>query len=323
MGLEFLFIYTPMTIAIDMMGGDFAPAEAVKGVLQYLSENQAPAGLALVGDKAALETLLNENKVPAGAYRIIHADQVIGMHEHPTRALKEKQNSSIAIGFHLLATGKADAFISAGNTGAMLVGTHFSIKTLEGVLRPTISSVMPQENGGTSLLLDVGLNADCKPEQLNQFAIMGSVYAQLVLGIDKPRVGLINVGEEEGKGNMLAQAAYPLLKENRHIHFVGNIEGRDILIDKADVMVCEGFTGNTLLKFAESLYEISQRKQIHDEYFERFNFEIYGGTPILGVSKPVIIGHGISKAKAFKNMILVAQKMLEKDVLGIMKQELQ
>jgi glycerol-3-phosphate acyltransferase PlsX len=312
-----------MTIAIDMMGGDFAPAEAVKGVLQYLSENQAPAGLALVGDKAALETLLNENKVPAGAYRIIHADQVIGMHEHPTRALKEKQNSSIAIGFHLLATGKADAFISAGNTGAMLVGTHFSIKTLEGVLRPTISSVMPQENGGTSLLLDVGLNADCKPEQLNQFAIMGSVYAQLVLGIDKPRVGLINVGEEEGKGNMLAQAAYPLLKENRHIHFVGNIEGRDILIDKADVMVCEGFTGNTLLKFAESLYEISQRKQIHDEYFERFNFEIYGGTPILGVSKPVIIGHGISKAKAFKNMILVAQKMLEKDVLGIMKQELQ
>ncbi|MEI9809939.1 MAG: phosphate acyltransferase PlsX [Bacteroidota bacterium] len=245
------------------------------------------------------------------------------MHEHPTKALKEKQQSSIAIGFHLLATGKADAFISAGNTGAMLVGTLFSIKALEGVLRPTISTIIPKENGGTGLLLDVGLNADCKPEQLNQFAVMGSVYAQLILGIDNPKVGLINVGEEEGKGNILAQATYPLLKENKHINFIGNIEGRDILLDKADVMVCEGFTGNILLKFAESLYEVSHKKQVKDEYFERFNFENYGGTPILGVAKPVVIGHGISKAKAFKNMILVAQKMLEKDVLGKMKEELQ
>jgi glycerol-3-phosphate acyltransferase PlsX len=194
---------------------------------------------------------------------------------------------------------------------------------VEGVIRPTISSVMPKENGGTGILLDVGLNADCKPEQLNQFAIMGSVYAQLILGIDNPRVGLINVGEEEGKGNLLAQATYPLLKENKHINFIGNIEGRDILTDKADVMVCEGFTGNIMLKFAETLYEISHRKQVQHEYFERFNFEIYGGTPILGVAKPVVIGHGISKAKAFKNMILVAQKMLEKDVLGKMKEELQ
>ncbi|HLG38081.1 MAG TPA: phosphate acyltransferase PlsX [Chitinophagaceae bacterium] len=312
-----------MTIAIDMMGGDFAPAEAVKGVLQYLTLEKSSMSLALIGDKAALDKLLSENKVPADHLKIIHADQVIEMHEHPTKALKEKQRSSIAIGFHLLSSGKADAFISAGNTGAMLVGALFTIKALEGVIRPTISSVIPKENGGTGILLDVGLNADCKPEQLNQFAIMGSVYAQLILGIDNPKVGLINVGEEEGKGNILAQAAYPLLKENKHINFIGNIEGRDILIDKADVMVCEGFTGNIMLKFAESLYEISHRKQIQDEYFERFNFEIYGGTPILGVAKPVIIGHGISKARAFKNMILVAQKMLEKDVLGKMKEELQ
>ena len=151
------------------------------------------------------------------------------MHEHPTKALKEKQQSSIAIGFHLLATGKIDAFISAGNTGAMLVGALFSIKALEGVLRPTISTIIPKENGGTGLLLDVGLNADCKPEQLNQFAVMGSVYAQLILGIENPRVGFINVGEEEGKGNLLAQATYPLLKENKHINFIGNIEGRDML----------------------------------------------------------------------------------------------
>ncbi|HEY6503119.1 MAG TPA: phosphate acyltransferase PlsX [Chitinophagaceae bacterium] len=312
-----------MVIAVDMMGGDFAPLEAVKGVLQYLSQENPSAQLVLVGDQPVIEQLLTENNVPSGRLKVIHADQVIGMHEHPTKALKEKQQSSIAIGFHLLATGKAGAFISAGNTGAMLVGTLFSIKALEGVIRPTISSIIPKENGGSGLLLDVGLNADCKPEQLNQFAVMGSVYAQLILGIDNPKVGLINVGEEEGKGNILAQAAYPLLKENKHINFIGNIEGRDILRDKADVMVCEGFTGNILLKFAESLYEVSHKKQLKDEYFERFNFENYGGTPILGVAKPVVIGHGISQAKAFKNMILVAQKMLEKDVLGKMKEELQ
>jgi len=312
-----------MTIAIDMMGGDFAPLEAVKGVLQYLSEENSSTNLALIGDEPALTQLVKENTLPHGRFKIIHAEQVIEMHEHPTKALKEKQRSSIAIGFHLLASGKADAFISAGNTGAMLVGALFTLKPVEGVMRPTISSVMPKENGGTGILVDVGLNADCKPEQLNQFAVMGSVYAQLILGIDNPRVGLLNVGEEEGKGNLLAQATYPLLKENKHINFIGNIEGRDILLDKADVMVCEGFTGNIMLKFAETLYEISHRKEIQDEYFERFNFEIYGGTPILGVAKPVVIGHGISKAKAFKNMILVAQKMLEKDVLGKMKEELQ
>jgi glycerol-3-phosphate acyltransferase PlsX len=311
-----------MIIAIDMMGGDFAPLEAVRGVLQYLSSGNSLADLALVGDKSQLEQFLDENKVPAGRFQIIHADEVIGMQEHPTKALKEKQRSSIAIGFHLLASGKADALISAGNTGAMLVGALFSIKALEGVIRPTISSVIPLENGGTGLLLDVGLNADCKPEQLNQFAIMGSVYARLVFGIDEPRVGLINVGEEEGKGNILAQAAYPLMKANKHINFIGNIEGRDILLGKADVMVCEGFTGNILLKFAESLYEINHKMQIRNEYFERFNFENYGGTPILGVAKPVVIGHGISKASAFKNMILVAEKMLEKDVLGKMKEAL-
>jgi glycerol-3-phosphate acyltransferase PlsX len=312
-----------MAIAIDMMGGDFAPSEAVKGVVQYLSMQDADANLALVGNEAALNPLLKENNIPPDRFRVIHADQVIEMHEHPTKALKEKQRSSIAIGFHLLATGKADAFISAGNTGAMLVGALFTIKAVEGVIRPTISSIMPKENGGSGIIVDVGLNADCKPEQLNQFAVMGAVYAQLILGIDNPRVGLINVGEEEGKGNILAQAAYPLLKANSNINFIGNIEGRDVLTDKADVMVCEGFTGNILLKFAESLYEISHKRKLSDEYFERFNFENYGGTPILGVAKPVVIGHGISKAKAFKNMILVAQKMLEKNVLGIMKEKLQ
>jgi glycerol-3-phosphate acyltransferase PlsX len=312
-----------MNIGLDMMGGDFAPLEAIKGVLQYLQEGSSPARLTLVGDQAILEPLLAEHKVPADKIKLVHAEQVIAMHEHPTKAMKEKQQSSIAIGFHLLASGKTDAFISAGNTGAMLVGALFSIKALEGVLRPTISTIIPKEDGSMALLLDVGLNADCKPEQLNQFAVMGSVYAQQILGIEIPKVGLMNVGEEEGKGNILAQAAYPLLKENSHIHFIGNIEGRDILVGKADVMVCEGFTGNIILKLAESLYDIAQRQRIDNPYLERFNFENYGGTPVLGVAKPVIIGHGISGAKAFRNMIGVAQKMIEKDVLGRMKEELQ
>jgi glycerol-3-phosphate acyltransferase PlsX len=311
-----------MNIGLDMMGGDFAPLEAVKGVQEFLKDGGKDIQLFLIGDKSKIEEGVASTGLSSSNIRIIHASQVIDMHEHPTKALKEKQDSSIAVGFHLLATGKTDAFISAGNTGAMLVGALFSIKALEGVLRPTISTIIPKENGGTGLLLDVGLNADCKPEQLNQFAVMGSVFAQLILGIDNPKVALMNVGEEEGKGNLLAQATYPLLKENKHINFVGNIEGRDVLIERADVMVCEGFTGNIILKLAESLYDISQRKKINSEYFDRFNFENYGGTPVLGVNKPVIIGHGISQAKAFKNMISVACKMIEKKVLSRMKEEL-
>ena len=311
-----------MTIGIDMMGGDFAPLEAVKGAQLYLSGHNIPAGLVLIGDQPQIEQLLKEHQLPTAHIQVIHTEQVIGMQEHPAKALKEKQKSSIAIGFHLLASGKMDAFISAGNTGAMLVGALFSIKALEGVIRPTISAIVPKADGGTGVLLDVGLNADCKPEQLNQFAIMGSVYAKLILGIENPKVGLINIGEEEGKGNLLAQSTYPLLKKNKHINFIGNIEGRDVLLHKADVMVCEGFTGNIILKLAESLYEITQKKKVKDDYFEKFNFENYGGTPVLGVAKPVIIGHGISGAKAFMNMIHLAQLMIEKDVMQKMKEEL-
>ncbi len=308
-----------MTICLDMMGGDFAPREAVKGIQLYLSETDTPAVLLLTGDEAQINPLLQEYQIPAAAVKVVHAPQIIGMHEHPTKALKEKQQSSIAIGFHLLASGKSEAFISAGNTGAMLVGAMYSIKAIEGVQRPTISTIIPKDNGKTGLLLDVGLNADCKPEHLNQFAQLGSLYARYILNIDNPRVALINIGEEEGKGNILAQAAYPLLKENNEINFSGNVEGRDILLDKADVMVCEGFTGNVILKMAESIYEITHQKQIHHEYFDRFNFENYGGTPVLGVAKPVIIGHGISHAKAFSNMIRLAQKMIEAGLMEKMK----
>lgn len=219
-----------------------------------------------------------------------------------------------------MATGKTDAFISAGNTGAMMVGALFSIKTIEGVLRPTIGAYMPREDGTLGLLVDVGLNADCKPENLNQFAILGSLFARHILNFEDPKVGLVNLGEEEGKGNLLAQATYPLLKENKQIHFIGNIEGRDILLPKADVLVCDGFTGNVVLKLAESIYDITLRRNINDEHFNRFNFEQYGGVPVLGVAKPVIIGHGISHATAFKNMIRIAMRMLETDLLTKMQE---
>jgi phosphate acyltransferase len=309
-----------MKIGIDIMGGDFAPEEALKGVQQYIEKGKAE--LVLVGDEGQITPLLSRFSLPDRSYSIVHASEVIDMHESPIRALKEKKQSSIAIGFQLLASGKTDAFISAGNTGAMLIGSLYALKPIEGVLRPTISTIIPKENGGTGLLVDVGLNSDCKPEQLNQFAVMGSVYAETILGIEKPRVALVNIGEEEGKGNLLAQATYPLLKENKHINFAGNIEGRDIFLDKADVLVCDGFTGNIILKLAESIFEITHRKNIRHEYLERFNFENYGGTPVLGIAKPVIIGHGISKGRAFENMILLAEKMIEKEVMQKLRDEL-
>ncbi|KIC94905.1 phosphate acyltransferase PlsX [Flavihumibacter solisilvae] len=310
-----------MKIGLDMMGGDFAPLEAVKGLQLFLSsQEEAPANVFLFGDEAQVRPLLEEHQVPLDRVTVVHTPQVIGMHEHPTKALKEKQQSSITVGFHFLASGKIDAFISAGNTGAMLVGACYSLKSIEGVLRPTISTIIPKEDGKTGLLLDVGLNADCKPENLNQFALLGSLYAKHILGIEQPRVGLINIGEEEGKGNILAQATYPLLKENNQINFVGNVEGRDVFIDSADVMVCEGFTGNIILKLAESLYDITQRKSIEHEYFDRFNFENYGGTPVLGINKPVIIGHGISHAKAFKNMLSLSSKMINSNLFEQMQQ---
>ena len=308
-----------MNIGLDMMGGDFSPLEAVKGLQLYLREPSAQAVVWLVGDEQQIRPLLAEHGIAEKAVRIVHASQVIEMNEHPTKALKEKQQSSIAVGFHLLASGKMDAFISAGNTGAMLVGAHYFLKPIEGILRPTISTVIPKESGKTGVLLDVGLNADCKPENLNQFAVLGTLYAEHILGISQPRVGLLNIGEEEGKGNILTQAAYPLLKENRDIRFIGNIEGRDLLMDKADVMVCEGFTGNVILKLAESLFDVSRRLETKSEFFDRFDFEYYGGTPLLGVTKPVIIGHGISRGKSFLNMVKLAQKMIETDLLGKMK----
>jgi len=307
-----------MNIGLDMMGGDFAPLEAVKGLLLYLSQANAAATIFCIGDEEKVKPLLAAHGITNVEF--VHAPDVIGYHEHPTKALKEKPQSSIAIGFQLLATEKIDAFISAGNTGAMLVGAMFTMKAIEGLLRPTIAAIVPKLNGSDGLILDVGLNSDCKPEQLNQFAILGSLYSHYILNIADPKIGLLNVGEEEGKGNLLCQATYPLLKENKQINFIGNIEGRDAFTDKADVMVCDGFTGNIVLKMAESFYDVAKQRNLHhDTYMQRFHYENYGGTPVLGVAKPVIIGHGISSALAFKNMILIAEKMIISDLCGKIK----
>jgi len=302
-----------MTIALDMMGGDFAPLEAIKGIRYYLSVTENPSTLLCLGDESLLIDLFSgENLAGNPHIKIIHAPEIIGYNDHPAKALKEKQNSSITIGFHLLAKNQADAFISAGNTGAMLIGAMLMLKPVEGVLRPTIGTIIPKLNGSTGLLLDAGLNTDCKPEHLNQFAILGSLYAQYMLHIKNPNVALLNVGEEEEKGNLLSKAAHVLLKENSQINFSGNIEGRDIFNDKADVIVCDGFTGNVVLKMAESFYDIARERHFeNDEYMSRFQYENYGGIPVLGISKPVIIGHGISNSKAFYNMIVVAEQMIE------------
>jgi phosphate acyltransferase len=309
-----------MNIALDMMGGDYAPLETIKGVKLFLSENNKyDVDLTLIGDENKLIPLINEYEITDENITVVHASEVIEMQEHPTKALKEKQQSSISIGFHLLASGKTDAFISAGNTGAMMVGSLYSIKAITGVARPAIGAYIPGEDGKLSLLVDVGLNADCKPENLAQFALLGSLFSKYILNDENPRVALINVGEEEGKGNILCQATYPLLKENQRINFVGNVEGRDLLMGKAEIYICDGYTGNVILKFAESIYDIVQKRKIDDEYFNRFNFEMYGGVPVLGVNKPVIIGHGISTAGAFNNMILMAKKMIEQDFIEKIK----
>lgn len=302
-----------MTIALDMMGGDYAPLEAIKGIRQYLSVTRESSVLVCLGDENILKGLFSaEGILDHPNIQIVHAPEIIGYHDHPAKALKEKSNSSITMGFHLLAKNKVEAFISAGNTGAMLIGAMFMLKPVEGVLRPTIGTIIPKLNGKTGLLLDAGLNTDCKPEHLNQFATLGSLYAQNMLRVENPSVGLLNVGEEEEKGNLLSKAAHALLKENTQIHFSGNVEGRDLFQDKADVTVCDGFTGNVILKMAESFYDIARERHFEtDAYMSRFQYENYGGIPVLGISKPVIIGHGISNSTAFHNMIVVAEQMIE------------
>jgi glycerol-3-phosphate acyltransferase PlsX len=299
-----------MRIGIDIMGGDFAPKATTLGAILALNEVPSDCRIVLIGDEPMTKSILAENGVDASLFDFIHADQVIEMGEHPTRALSQKPNSSLSIGFQMLKEGNIDAFASAGNSGAMLVGSMFSVKTIPGMNRPAICSYLPKENGGFGVILDVGANADCKPELLVQFAILGSLVAEILFGIKNPKVGLLNIGEEAEKGNILTQATYPLLKETANINFIGNIEGRDLFNDKADVIVCDGFTGNIVLKLSETFHDMTAGKGMDAPFFARLNYENYGGSPVLGVNAPVVVGHGISNDIAIKNLILLAKEMV-------------
>ena len=292
-----------MKIGIDIFGGDFAPNANVAGAILARKELPQDATIVLLGDQDQILTCLSAHGGNPDDFEIVHAPDEITMHDHPTRAIPQKPNSSISVGFDLLANGAIQAFASTGNTGAMLVGSIYKIHTIPGIIRPCITSTLPCIDGRNSILLDVGSNADCKPDVLYQFALLGSLYAKNVYGVENPRIALLSIGEEESKGNLLTIATYKLLQESDEVNFVGNVEGRDLFLAKADVIVCDGYTGNIVLKEAEGIYNLIKRRGIKDEYFDRFNYENYGGTAILGVKGNVIIGHGISNEVAVKNMI--------------------
>jgi len=310
-----------MIIALDAMGGDFAPQAIVEGALLAQKELSNECEILLVGHQDAIQRELSRLNVRQDFFKIIHATEVIEMGEHPAKTFSQKPNSSISIGFNLLAKGEAHAFCSAGNTGAM-VGSMFTVKALPGILRPAIMGYLPKSDGSVGALVDIGANADCKPEQLNQFAELGAIYAECILDIENPRIGLLNLGEEEQKGSMLTQAAYQLMKVNPQINFIGNVEGRDIFNNKANVIVCDGFVGNVVTKMAENLYDILVERGIKDEFVNSLNYEVVGGSPIVGVNGNVVIGHGVSSPFAVKNMILVAQKMITSNMLEQIKSAL-
>lgn len=300
-----------MRIAVDAMGGDFAPDHVVQGAASALEAFGNAASLGLIGDRDAIENACRRHAISVEKFEVHHAPEVIGMDEHPTKALAQKQHSSIAIGFALLKTRAASAFCSAGNTGAMHVGALFSVRPIEGVIRPALAGFVPKEKGGHSVLLDVGANADVRQDVMFQFGELGAIYAKTMMGLENPRVALMNIGEEEGKGTLLTQAAYQLLRNSSKFNFTGNIEGRDLFNDKADVIICDGFTGNVILKMAESFYDLLKKRNFLDDFFSRFNYEAVGGSPILGVNGNVVIGHGASSPEAIKNMILLAYRMAE------------
>ncbi len=303
--------YEQMKIGLDVMGGDYAPEKILKGAILARKMLPDTDRIALIGPEDVIKSKLKEYGEDPGFYDIYHAPEVISMAEQPTKAFTQKPESSITKGFMLLKTGEIDSFAGAGNTGAMLVGSIYSVNVIQGIIRPATTSVLPKENGGVGVLIDVGTNPDSKPDVLYQFGILGSVFAENVYGISKPKVALLNIGEEEEKGNLLTHSAFRLMKDSTDFNFIGNIESRDLFNEKADVIVCDGFTGNIVLKQAESMYRLIKKRGIQDAFFDRMNYENYGGTPILGINGTVIIGHGISNDIATKNMILLSKDVYD------------
>ncbi len=304
-----------MRIGVDAMGGDHAPEAVVLGAILAQKQLSADQRIVLFGDEKQIVSLLKRENANLDNFDIVHSSEVIDMCENPAKAFTKKPDSSISNGFKALATKQIDGFASAGSTGAMLVGAMYTVKQVSGIIRPSIASFIPVSENKFNLLLDVGLNPDCKPEVLYQYGILGSLYAKFVLGNQNPRVALLNIGEEDEKGNLLVKSTFELMKGNKDFNFVGNVEGNDLFKDdKADVVVCDGFVGNVVLKEAEAFYKIIKRRKIEDPYLEMFNAENYGGTPILGVNEPVIIAHGSSNPKAIMNMIFQTREVISSNL---------
>ena len=308
-------------IGIDAMGGDYAPENVILGAIEAYSylDNDANK-IYLIGNKNKITEVCHHYGIDSGNFVIIDAPEVIEMGEHPVKAYLKKQDSSMNIGFKLLAKNEIDVFASAGNTGAMLMGTVHSLKTLPGVIRPSISAMIPLANGKNMLMLDVGFNSDTRADVLYQFAILGSIYARTMMGIENPRVALLNIGEEEEKGNMLTKEAYQIMTGSPDFNFIGNMEANTLFNGGiADVLVTDGYVGNICLKQAEGMYALVAKLGVNHPFLNRFNYENYGGTPVLGISAPVIIGHGASTPLAIKNMILQAHLTVKNGLVEKLK----
>lgn len=315
------------------MGGDFAPASEVTGALSVLKDDIGNSvEIIFVGDESKIKKAVGDTKYSGGNYSIVHADEVVTMEDISTSAIKKKKKSSLYIGLELHAGGKSDAFISVGNTGAMLSTSTILLGRIKGVSRPTIGSFFPSMSENPVLVLDVGANIDCKPRFLYEFAVMGSIYYSQIMGMERPRVGLLNIGEEDTKGTEVVKETFAMLKESS-LNFIGNAEGRDILAGNAEVVVCDGFTGNIILKFAESVFPFlkSKFKAFADKgflnkamlgiakpslksVFSAFDYQKYGGIPILGVNGVSMVGHGKSSPEAIRNIIYKTIEIIRKDV---------
>jgi phosphate acyltransferase len=324
----------PFKIALDAMGGDFAPVNEIQGAIKFF-ENRKPdcnCEIVLIGQEDKIKTAMSRYDCSKLKYSIVNAEEVVTMSDDPTTILKKKKESSLYKGLVLHNQGYVDAFVSAGNTGAILSASTILLGRINGVSRPTIGTFFPTNNKYPSFVLDVGANIDCKPRYLYEFAVMGSIYVNQILGLENPRIGLLNIGEESTKGTEILQQTYQMLK-NSNLNFVGNIEGNDILPGKVDVIVCDGFTGNVIIKYTEGVFSMLKnkikalsKKNIFNKIqfilalpgikniFRDFDYQKYGGLPVLGVNGVVIIGHGKSSPKAIQNMILRAYECVKLEI---------
>lgn len=310
-----------MKIGVDILGGDFAPASTLKGAMLAFEEFGNDCIFVFIGNEAETKTLLVKENFPIDKVEFFHAPDGITMSSSPVKSIASSPNSSIVKGLDLLKEGKIDGFCSAGNSGSMLVGSVMKLGLLREDLRPCLLSILPNLNGQDGILLDVGANADCKPENLLDFAILGSAYAEMHLKINDPKIGLINIGEEPEKGSQLSIASHKLMIEYKKITFIGNLEGRELFDGKADVAVCSGFVGNVVIKLSEKFYEIAMRKGMkEDPFYSKFNYEKHGGSPVLGVNKVVVVGHGISSPVAIKNMIKLTKELVEEGFIAKLKE---